>query len=309
MITTDHITYLWNLVLFQPMLNSLIVLYKILFENFGIAIIVFTIIVRLIMLPLTLKQLQASKAMSTLTPKLQEIQKKHAKDKKRLSQEQMKLYKEHGVNPMGCLIPTVIQFPIWIGLYQSIIQATPSTPEALLELAEHLYTWLPMVHQAVPLGNHFLWLDLSVPDPLPIMAILVAGSMWVQQKMMTMPTSDPKQQSMNSMMQWTMPAMFGFFTLQFPSGLALYWVISNIISIGIQYYVTGWGSLFTSGSPGKEPAVDTKKAAASKARLKSAVTPDTTNPSDELGKGTTDGIRKHSRGKRKDSRRGRRSGS
>ncbi|MBI2908761.1 MAG: membrane protein insertase YidC [Chloroflexi bacterium] len=296
------ITDAWNLFLLEPMLNSLIVLYKVLFENFGLAIIVFTIIVRFVMLPLTLKQLHASKAMSAISPKMQELQKKYGNDRQRLSQEQMKLYKEFGVNPAGCLLPTIVQFPIWIGLYQSIVQATPSTPDALLDLAGHLYSWLPMVHEAVPLSNHFLWLDLGSPDPYPVMAILTAGSMWVQQKMMTMPTSDPKQESINSMMQWTMPAMFGFFTLQFPSGLALYWVISNFISIGIQYFVTGWGTLLTSAPFAKRPP----KEPTDKAKQKPAGGPAGSSPSDESGKGTGDETGKH-RGKRKDGRGSRRS--
>ncbi|MFH1487161.1 MAG: YidC/Oxa1 family membrane protein insertase [Chloroflexota bacterium] len=299
------ITDVWNTFLLEPMLNSLIVLYGLLFENFGLAIIVFTIIVRLLMLPLTLKQLHASKAMSSITPKMQEIQKKYAKDRKRISQEQMRLYKEHGVNPAGCLVPTIVQFPIWIGLYQSIIQAIPPTPDALLELAQHLYSWLPAVHEAVPLANGFLWLTLSKPDPTPIMAILVAGTMWVQQKMMTMPSTDPKQQSINNMMQWTMPAMFGFFTLQFPSGLALYWVVSNGLSIGIQYYVTGWGSLFKSASTSKGSAIEAKKAAG-KANTEGDVSPDADTPSEEPGKGTPNEARKR-RSKRKDRRGGGRS--
>lgn len=290
------------------MLNSLIVLYQVLFHNFGLAIIVFTIIVRLIMLPLTMKQLHASKAMSAITPKMQELQKKYGNDKKRMSEEQMKLYKEHGVNPAGCLVPTIVQFPIWIGLYQAIVQSIPSTPDALLGLAGHLYPWLSIVREAVPLSNHFLWFNLSTPDPTPLMAVLVAGSMWVQQKMMTMPGQDPKQESINSMMQWTMPAMFGFFTLQFPTGLALYWVVSNLISIGIQYKVTGWGTLFMFGSKSKAPEANTntRKLAVAKAeKAISAPSPDGENPSEEAGKETTDEIRRR-RSKRKDYRRGRR---
>lgn len=226
------------------MLNGLIFLYTLLFSNFGIAIIVFTVLVRILMLPLTLQQLHASKAMMALQPKIQELQRRYGKDKERLSRETMKLYKEQGVNPAGCLFPTLVQFPIWIGLYQSIIQALGATPENLLGLSQHLYPGLPQVRQAIPLASHFLGLDLAQPDPTRlVLPVLVGASMWVQQKMTTLPTADPRQAETNRFMLTMMPLTFGIFTMGFPSGLALYWVVSNLISIGIQYFVTGWGSL------------------------------------------------------------------
>jgi YidC/Oxa1 family membrane protein insertase len=181
--------------------------------------------------------------MQSLQPKMQEIQKKYAKNQQKLQQEMMKLYKEAGVNPLGCLWPMLIQLPIWIALYQSIMQALAATPENLLSLSQHLYSWAA-VGQAVPLNEKFLWLHLSRPDPNLILAILVGGTMWVQQKMVTPPATDPRQQSMTSMTTLMMPLMFGLFTLSFPSGLALYWVVSNIIGIIIQYFVSGgWGYL------------------------------------------------------------------
>ncbi len=232
----------WNLILLQPMLNLMILLSGILFHSFGLAIIALTIIVRLLMFPLTMKQLHSTRAMTSLQPKMQEIQKKYAKDKQKLQQEIAKLYKEAGVNPLGCLWPMLIQLPIWIALYQSILRAVAATPEDLLRLSQNLYP-LSVVHQAVPLESGFLWLNLGSPDSFFILAILVGGTMWLQQKMMTMPAVDPRQQSMSRMMLWMMPFMFAFFTLQFPSGLALFWVISNIIGIVMQYLVTGWGGL------------------------------------------------------------------
>lgn len=236
---------LWNTLFFQPMLNGLIVLYSILFQNFGLTIVVFTVIVRVLMLPLTMKQLNASKAMSTLQPRIQEIQKKYGKDRERLSKETMALYREHGVNPLGCAVPTLLQFPIWIGLYQSIMAALGDKPESMLDLAKNLYPTLDMVHRAIPLNNQFLWLDLALPDQSFILPILVGASMYLQQKMMTMPVADPQQAQMNKMMQTMMPLMFAFFTVNFASGLAIYWVASNLISIVLQGFVTGWGSLFS----------------------------------------------------------------
>ncbi|GIW07073.1 MAG: hypothetical protein KatS3mg060_1878 [Dehalococcoidia bacterium] len=234
---------LWTLILLQPMLNGLLLLYGLLWNNFGLAIIAFTIIVRTLMLPLTLKQLHASKAMTALQPKIQELQKKYGKNREELSKATMALYREQGVNPMGCAVPTLLQFPIWIGLYQSIQLAMADRPDALYELGKYVYSGFSNIAGLIPINNQFLWLNLAHPDQLYLLAILVAGSTWVQQKMMTMPTTDPQQQQMNQMMGIMMPLMMGFFTISFPSGLALYWLISNIYSIIVQYFITGWGSL------------------------------------------------------------------
>ncbi len=234
---------LWNTVILEPILNSLIALCSILGGSFGLAIIVFTVVVRVALLPLTVRQTKSTKAMQELQPKLQELQKKYAKDQQKLQQEMIKLYREAGVNPLGCLWPLLIQLPIWIALYQSIMQALAATPENLLNLAQHLYSW-DLVARAVPLNERFLWLQLSKPDPNLILALLVGATMWVQQKMVTPPAADPRQQSMNNMTLMMMPLMFALFTLSFPSGLALYWVVSNVVGIAIQYFVGGgWGYL------------------------------------------------------------------
>jgi YidC/Oxa1 family membrane protein insertase len=191
--------------------------------------------------------------MSSLQPKLQEMQKKYGGDRVKLQQEMAKVYKESGVNPMGCLWPMLIQFPIWIALYQSILKALAATPEDLMGLSDRLYSSSYIIG-AVPLKEQFLWLNLGQPDKYYIMAILVAASMWVLQKMSTVPTSDPKQQSMNNMLVWLMPLMFGFFTISFPSGLAVFWLISNIIGIITQYFITGWGTLFKRAPKAVAPA-------------------------------------------------------
>ena len=232
---------IWNLVIIQPMINGLVLLYSWTFSNFGLAIVAFTMLVRLAMVPLTVKQSRQIKAMSQLQPLMKEIQERHKGDRQKASQETMRLYRERGVNPLGCLGPMFIQFPIWIGLYQAILQTVPSNPESLVGLSRHLYDWLPQVHSVIPLDSRFLWMDLAVADPSPfVMPVLVGASMFVMQKMTTMPTADERQASTNRMMLWMMPAMFGFFTLNFPSGLALYWVVSNVVGIAIQGFVTGW---------------------------------------------------------------------
>ncbi len=230
----------WDLFILQPVINILIALTHYLFNNFGLAIIVLTIVIRVCMYPLTTKQLHASKAMQELQPKLMELQKKYAKDKQKLAKEQMMLYKQSGVSPAGCMVPMLIQMPIWIALYQSIMMALAVAPEGLLNLSGYLYSW-PMVYSMLPLESMFLWLNLAEPNAL--LAILVGGTMWLQQKMVMPTTADPKQQAQSRMMLWMMPLMFGFLCLSFPSGLALYWVASNVISIVMQYFVAGWGGL------------------------------------------------------------------
>jgi YidC/Oxa1 family membrane protein insertase len=235
---------LWNLIILNPILNGLVFLSSIFPKavGFGLAIIILTIVVRLITLPLTLKQLKSTKAMQAMQPKIQELQTKYGKNQQKLQQEMSKLYKEAGVNPLGCLWPMLVQLPIWIALYQSIIKVVATTPENLLALSQHLYS-SQLLAQAIPVGSQFLWLNLGQPGDL-ILAILVGGTMWVQQKMTTAPSADPRQKSMNSMMMMLMPLMFGMFSLMFPSGLPLFWLVSNVIGIGIQYFIGGgWGYL------------------------------------------------------------------
>jgi YidC/Oxa1 family membrane protein insertase len=233
----------WNLIIANPVLNVLVALSHILGGNFGLAIIILTVIVRLITWPLAKRQLNSTKALQSMQPKIQVLQKKNGKNQQKLQQEMMKLYKEAGVNPLGCLWPMLVQFPIWIALYQAIMGALATTPENLLDLAQRLYSW-DVVSQAIPLSSKFLWLDLGQPDPYFILAIIVGGTMWIQQKMTQAPSVDPRQESTSRMMLLMMPLMFGFLTLMFPSGLALYWAVSNIITIVTQYFFTGgWGYL------------------------------------------------------------------
>jgi len=245
---------IWNLIAMQPMINTLIVLTSYLFNNFGVAIIILTLIVNGAMFPLTLKQVRASKAMQDLQPKIAELQKKYGKDKEKIAREQMKLFKESGVSPAGCLLPLVIQMPIWIALFQSIMRVLAVIPENLVGLSDYLYSW-PIVFSTLPLENNFLWLNLATGDIF--LALLVGGTMWVQQKMVMSPTADPKQKSQSSMMLWMMPIFFAYLTLSFPSGLALFWVTSNIFRIGMQYFIGGWGGLVKSET--KKPAGPDKK--------------------------------------------------
>jgi len=258
----EFIGSIWNEGIIRPMINSLVFLYYIAFSNFGLAIILFTIVIRAVLIPMPIKQATQMKAMQSIQPKLKALQERYKNDKQKASSETMKLYREQGVNPLGCLGPMFIQFPIWIGLYRAIIQTLPSTPEQLVGLSDKFYTWLPLAHQSVPLNGQFLGLNLADTasnNPLPlVLPILVGVSMYVMQKMTTMPSASAQQASTNKMLLWMMPIMFGFFTLNFPAGLAVYWVVSNIIGVVIQGFVTGWdplkGILKFSGTPKPSPA-------------------------------------------------------
>lgn len=249
----------WDIIAIQPVVNVLIVLSHSLFNNPGLAIIVLTIIINAIILPVTLKQMRSAKAMQDLQPKLLELQKKYAKDKSKLSQETMALYKQAGMNPVGCLLPMLIQMPVWLALYQAIIRVLGTTPEDFLNLSRYLYDW-PIAYSSLPLTHNFLWLNLGLPDNFMVLPILVGASMWVQQKMVTMPSPDPRQAQQAQMMLWMMPLMFAFFTFSVPSGLALFWAVSTIIRIIIQYFVTGWGGLRPQKSQSSGQAIVKKTA-------------------------------------------------
>lgn len=242
------------------MINSLMWIYSGLGENFGLAIIVFTIIVRLITYPLTASQIKSTRKMQDLqkSKKWQDIQKKHKGDREKLAQEQMNLYKEMGVSPFGSCLPTLIQFPIIIGLYQSIIRALAVTPVQLLELTRHIY---PFYNAAalIPLNNYFLWLDLSQPEKdygiaiagftIPILAILVVATTFLQSRLMTPPSTTGDQgANMSRAMNLYMPLFMGYLAYSFPSGLALYFVTSNLVGI-LQYGIMGnldWRNLIPS---------------------------------------------------------------
>ena len=239
---------LWQEVIMRPMINSLALLYQLLFSNFGLSIIVFTVLIRLAMIPLTVRQTRQMKKMQSIQPKLKAIQDKYKGKKgdarRQMSAETMGLYKEAGVSPVGCLGPMIIQMPIWIGFYRAILRTMPSTPEGMANLSGLFYSWNPAI-TSVPFDSQFLGIslvDFVSAAALPwnyALPVLVGASMFLQQKMTTNPTTDPRQRQTNQMMLWMMPIMFGAFTWQFPAGLAVYILFSNIVGVVIQYYVSG----------------------------------------------------------------------
>ncbi|PKB66531.1 MAG: hypothetical protein BZY81_06960 [SAR202 cluster bacterium Io17-Chloro-G4] len=245
----EALDFVWTEFIIRPMLNTLMVLYVISFSNMGVAIILFTLLVRLITLPLTVRQVRQMRAMSGLQPKLREIQQRYARDRSRISRETMQAYRDAGVSPIGCLGPLVVQMPILLGLFRVLIQTLFSDPDKLVGLSEKLYSWLGFfpIYQAAPLSASFLGMDLAespVGATVVLVPVLVFVSSWVQQKMTMTPATDAKSQGNQTMMLWMMPLLIAVFSFSFPTGLALYWIISNVVGVGIQYFITGWQPLF-----------------------------------------------------------------
>jgi YidC/Oxa1 family membrane protein insertase len=232
---------MWDLIILNPMINVLLLIYDYLGDNFGVAIIIFTALIRLITYPLTASSIKSTRKMQELqqSKHWQDIQKKYKDDKQKLQEEQLKLYREVGFNPLSGCLPTLIQFPIIIGLYQAIIRVMAVTPLQLLDLSRHLYGFIQ--NSLIPLNSHFLWMDLGQPERLylpflpnigiPILTILVVITSWLSTKMMTPASPDGQGAQMSQMMNIYMPLLMGYLTYVYASGLALYFVISNLLQI------------------------------------------------------------------------------
>ena len=202
--------------------------------SFGFAIILFTVFVKVVTLPLTFKQLQSARKMQQLQPEIQKLQKKYKDEREKMSKAQMELYKEAGVNPLGGCLPTLVQMPIWFALYQALFQLASEG-----NLNEG-FLWIPSL--AEPRDMSWIWPLPQTTDGwvyaagLLVLPILTVVTQLVVQKMTTTaPTGDSQQAMMGQMMMF-MPIMFGFFALQVPQGLVLYWVSSNLFML-IQQYV------------------------------------------------------------------------
>ena len=227
---------LWSF--FGDTFAGIIVFFYSFTHNYGIAIILMTVLIRVILYPLMQKQMVSMREMQKIQPLMKAIQDKYKNDKERLNKELMALYKEHKVNPMSGCLPLLIQMPILILLFQ-----------VLREFNTKIY--------AVYNGNPgFLWLkDLSLPDQLirlpgsgifgiqylGIMPFLIGGSMYIQQKMTSSPGGTGKgggsSEQTQKMMTIMMPLMIGFMSFTLPSGLTLYWFTSTLLGIGQQYLI------------------------------------------------------------------------
>ena len=235
----------WQALVVFPLTDALMFLNRLIARagipySYGWSIIAFTIIIKLVTLPLTFKQMQSTKAMQELQPQLQELQKKYAKDRETLAQKQMELYKEAGINPLGGCLPLLIQFPILIGLYSALYRLA-----GIGELVNQRFFWIPdLSFPDATVGMKWLseawqakdWYQLIAYLVLPLLLVI---TQIVLQKMTQTATStgdDPQQAMMNQMMLM-MSLMFGYITLAVPAGLALYWVVSNLLSLIQQYFM------------------------------------------------------------------------
>ncbi len=262
---------MWETIIVNPFTNVLLMIYKLIGGNFGIAIILFTILIRAITHPLMASQIKGSTKMQELqnSKEWQDIQKKYKDDKEKLAQEQMKYYKEIGYNPLSSCLPTLIQIPLIFGLYQSIIRALAPSPMQLLTLTRTVY---PIFHvgDLVPLNSRFLWMNLGQPEKLyifglaiPFLAIIVALTTYVQSKVTVPVSTNPNDQSamMGKMMALYMPLLLGYFALTFASGLAIYFIVGNLIGIA-QYAMLGkvnWKALLPGQKPAQSVAMTARK--------------------------------------------------
>lgn len=179
--------------------------------SYGLAIILLTVIIKMILYPLTVKQVKSMKAMQDLSPKMKKIQEKYKDNPQVMQQKVGALYKEAGVNPLAGCLPLIIQMPILMGMYYALYNFTYPSPEAAQ------FLWLP---------------SMSESDPLYILPVLSAFTTFLQQKM----TTTEMNQQMKVMMV-VMPLFIGWISLTFPSGLVLYWVTMNVVQIAQQWWM------------------------------------------------------------------------
>ena len=228
----------WQVVIVWPLAKSLIWLNTLLADfnipySWGFAIILFTVIIKLITFPLTMTQIKGMQAQKDLQPKIQELQQKYGKNRDKLAQEQMKLYKEAGVNPLSGCLPMVVQMPVLFGLYSALVALGPVLIDSRFfwipdlgfpEFTQGL-SWLPDTFNA---GEYYKLVAYLI---LP--ALLMVSQVYMQRMTTaTTPTANDKQAAMMKQMTTMMTLMFGFFTLQVPAGLTLYWVTSNLLQMG-----------------------------------------------------------------------------
>lgn len=227
----------FNSFLIDPLTNLFVFLTAI-SGNAGFGVILLTVLIKVVTLPLQIRQMHTQRMMASIMPRQQEITKRY-KDPRRRQEEMMKVYREAGVNPIGCFGPILLQMPIFIALFAMFRHALGEAPEALIETSERLYSW-SYLRASLPLRPEFLWMHMGRPDPL-ILPILVAATTYILQKMMQLPAVDERARAQAGMMNLLMPLIFGWITITLPSGLGLYYVLSNVASGVMQYGYVGGG--------------------------------------------------------------------
>lgn len=215
-ITADS-PHFWDKYVVYPLSELITYVAKLTGDNYGLSIILVTILIRLLILPLMIKQLRSSKAMQALQPEMQKLKEKYSsKDQKtqqKLQQETMALFQKHGVNPLAGCFPILIQMPILIGFYHAIMRTQA--------ISEH----------------SFLWFDLGEKDPYYILPIVAGVATFVQQKLMM--AGNAQQNPQMAMMLWIMPIMIIVFAINFPAALSLYWVVGNLFMIAQTFLIKG----------------------------------------------------------------------
>jgi len=256
---------LWNFLLYEPLLNALIFLYGVLFNNFGLAIIVLTVALRLVLVPLTLPSLRAAKKMKELAPELEKLKAKYKDDRQKLAKAQMELYRRHGANPAAGCLPQIVQLIILIALYRAFLGVLQADGDIVQKLNELLYSSLQLSPGTV-INTNFFYLDLAKPDvfhlpglPIPLPGfVLIAAALvqFISSKMMmpaitqsqalakkTETKKDDLASSLQTQMVYLFPLMTIFIGYSFPSGLILYWFIFSFSTAVQQYFVSGFGGL------------------------------------------------------------------
>jgi YidC/Oxa1 family membrane protein insertase len=211
--------------------------------NYGVAIILLTVLVKLILLPLTIKQTRSMIAMQRIQPEIKKLQEKYKDDKERLSQEMMKFYKENKVNPLGGCLPLILQLPIFFALF-TVLRKYLLTPPAII--TGNTFTvlkgiaGLPAAYANLPIIKQagFLWIDnladsTRIADPTFIFIVLLAATTWYSQKQVM---TDPRQKNMMIIM----PLITAFIGWSLPAGVVLYWLTTNTLQIiqqfAMEYY-------------------------------------------------------------------------
>jgi YidC/Oxa1 family membrane protein insertase len=195
--------------------------------SYGVDIILLTILIKILMAPLTHKSFVSMKQMQKLAPQMERLKERYKDDKEKLNKEIMELYRRNGVNPLGGCLPMALQFPVFIGLYNAL-----STP---IELRHAPFMWIKDLSQPDWKSLPFTvpdWWPAFLPAGIPVLTILMGASMFIQQ-WMTPSAGDPNQRRMMLMM----PLIFTFMFVTFPAGLTIYWLVNNILSIAQQYWI------------------------------------------------------------------------
>lgn len=214
---TASVNYGWFDFIAKPLLIMLDFLHGFV-GNYGVAIILLTIIIKILFWPLTHKSYKSMDQMRKLQPHMAQIREKYKDDRQKMNEEMMRLYKTYKVNPAGGCLPMVVQIPVFIGLYQALLNA--------IELRH-----APFITH-VPFTD-IIWLaDLSVKDPFYVTPIIMGATMFLQQKMTPAP-GDPTQ----AKIMLALPVVFTFMFLNFPSGLVVYWLVNNVLSIAQQWHL------------------------------------------------------------------------